>query len=98
MFLGVGYGGESEAVALPPYLCLAEGYTTCVKEARASINLQPYVYNLHRKLNATHGALIRWNRNPFGNIFDRKSGIELEVINLEESLVHDWNQVDFYRW
>lgn len=74
--------------------CMAEGYSQCVKDAWASSNLQSHVYNLHMKLKAIRYALIRWNRDFFGNIFDWKAGIEVEVGNIE-SLVRDWNQVDF---
>lgn len=78
--------------------CITEGYIWCVTEACDSINVQPLVYNLHQKLKAVRGAFIKWNRDFFGNIFDRKSTIEVAAADAMEALVWDWDQGFFLHW
>lgn len=76
---------------------LTEGYVQVVCSAWNSIILDPGVFSLQRKLVATRGALKSWNLNSFGNIFDRKSGIEALVLSMEEELVGAWNEESFIR-
>lgn len=63
-----------------------------------SINVQPPTYNVHQKFKAVRCALIKWNHDTFGDIFNRKNGIEGKAERLENELLLGWNNVTFGQW
>lgn len=75
--------------------CTTEGFVDVVRSAWSSIASDLNMSTLLRKMKATRLALIDWNHNSFGNIFDRKAAIEDSIVSLEEALIGDWNFEDF---
>lgn len=74
------------------------GYLSCVEEAWNSITSPLSIFSHHLKMKATKKALKKWNRLSFGNIFERKDGLEKTVLEIEELLIEGWNYEDFTRW